>query len=118
MNKATLIGVLGRDPELRKTSTDKSVCTFSIAVKRNFKNQDGEYETDWFNIVVWDKKGDNCAKYLQTGSWVGVSGRIQNRSWDGDDGNKKYITEIIADDVQFLKNIKEVNGESSQDLPY
>ncbi len=98
MNQAHLIGRLTRDPELRQTPSGISVCTFSIAVTRRF-NRD---EADFLNIVTWRGLADNCGKYLTKGQQVGVSGRIQTRSYDGNDGKKRYVTEIIADNVEFL----------------
>ena len=78
------------------------MCTFSIAVNRKNKNQAGEKVTDFFNIVAWRQLGELCGKYLAQGRKVCVVGELQNRSYDGKDGTKKYITEIIADDVEFL----------------
>ena len=102
MNKAILIGNLTRDPELRTTPSGVSVCTFSIAVSRRFQNQAGERLTDYFNIVAWRQLGETCGRYLAKGRKVSVIGEIQNRSYDGKDGQKRYITEIIADEVEFL----------------
>ena len=103
MNKCVLIGNLTKDPELRSTPNGVSVCTFSIGVSRRFSNQNGERETDFFNIVVWRKQGENAAKYLRKGSQVAVAGQIQNRSYEAKDGSKRYITEIVGDEVQFLR---------------
>lgn len=102
MNKATLIGNLTRDPEARTTPNGVNVCSFSIAVNRRRANQQGERETDFFNIVAWRSLGDVCGRYLSKGRKVCVIGEIQNRSHDGKDGVKRYVTEIIADDVEFL----------------
>lgn len=102
MNKIFLIGNLTRDPELRTTGSGTSVCTFSIAVNRRFSNQAGERVTDFFNIVAWRALGENCAKYLAKGRKVAVCGELQSRNYDDKDGNKRYVTEIIADDVEFL----------------
>ena len=102
MNRVILIGNLTRDPELRTTNSGVSVCTFSIAVNRKNKNQAGEKVTDYFNIVAWRQLGELCGKYLAQGRKVCVVGELQNRSYDGKDGTKKYITEVIADDVEFL----------------
>ncbi len=105
MNRATLIGNLTRDPELRMTQNGVSVCTFSIAVQRRFANQQGERPADFFNIVCWRGLADNCGKYLKKGSKVGVCGSIQNRTYEAQDGTKRYITEIIADEVEFLERV-------------
>lgn len=102
MNKAILIGNLTKDPELRTTPKGVSVCTFSIAVSRRRANPQGQRETDYFNIVAWRGLGENCAKYLAKGRKASVVGEIQTRSYDAKDGTKRYITEIIADDVEFL----------------
>lgn len=104
MNRAILIGNLTKDPDLRSTASGLAVCTFSIGVSRRFTGQNGERETDFFNIVVWRKQAENAAKYLKKGSQVGITGSIQNRSYEANDGTKRYITEIIADEIQFLKS--------------
>ena len=102
MNKVFLIGRLTRDPELRYTSSNLPVATFSLAVNRNFTNQSGEREADFINIVVWRKQAENIKNYLTQGSQVAIDGRIQTRTYDGEDGKKRYITEVVADNVQFL----------------
>jgi len=102
MNKVFLIGRLTRDPELRYTSSNLPVATFSLAVNRNFTGQSGEREADFINIVVWRKQAENVKNYLTQGSQVAVDGRIQTRTYDGEDGKKRYITEVVADNVEFL----------------
>ncbi|MDO4710372.1 MAG: single-stranded DNA-binding protein [Peptostreptococcaceae bacterium] len=103
MNVAILIGRLTKDPELRYIpSSGRPVATFSIAVDRTFVGKDGQKQTDFFNIVVWGKQAENVANYLAKGSQVAVRGQIQNRSYETPNGEKRYITEIIADNVQFL----------------
>ena len=102
MNKVFLIGRLTRDPELRYTSSNLPVATFTVAVNRNFANQAGEREADFINIVVWRKQAENVKNYLNQGSQVAIDGRLQTRSYDGEDGKKRYVTEVIADNVQFL----------------
>ncbi len=102
MNKAILIGNLTRDPEVRTTSSGTTVCTFSIAVNRRFQNQAGERVSDFFTIVAWRQLGELCGRYLAKGRRVSVIGEIQNRSYEGKDGTKRYITEIIADEIEFL----------------
>ena len=103
MNTAILVGRLTKDPELRYSpSTQKPVATFTIAVDRQFKSKDGQKQTDFFNIVVWGPQAESCANYLGKGSQVAVRGSIQNRSYETPNGEKRYITEIIADNVQFL----------------
>ncbi len=101
MNKVILIGNLTRDPELSTIPSGVSVCRFSIAVNRRFRNANGEQETDFFNIVVWRQQGENCAQYLKKGSKVCVTGQIQNRSYE-QDGVRRTVTDIVADEVEFL----------------
>lgn len=104
MNIAILIGRLTKDPELRYIpSTGKAVATFAIAVDRPFTTKDGQKQTDFFNIVVWGKTAENCANYLAKGRLAAIKGQIQNRSYDTQAGEKRYVTEIIADTVQFLE---------------
>lgn len=102
MNKVILVGNLTRDPELTQTPNGVSVCKFSIAVNRSFANANGEREADFLNIVTWRGLADNCAKFLTKGRKIAVSGSIQTRSYDDKDGNKRYATDIVADDVEFL----------------
>lgn len=99
MNRIILIGRLARDPELRFTSSGKAVANFSVAVNRTF-SRDGE--ADFFNIVVWGKVAENCANYIAKGRLVGIEGRLQNRTYETQAGEKRYITEIVADNVEFL----------------
>lgn len=114
MNKVFLIGRLTRDPELRYTGSNVPVASFSLAVNRNFTNQSGEREADFINIVVWRKQAENVKNYLSQGSQVAIDGRIQTRSYDDKDGNKRYVTEVIADNVEFLGS-KASNNNSSSD---
>ena len=102
MNKVVLIGRLVRDPELRYTGNNLPVATFSIAVNRNYSNQAGEREADFINIVVWRKQAENCKNYLTQGSQVAIEGRIQTRNYDDQNGQRRYITEVVADNVEFL----------------
>ncbi len=104
MNIAILIGRLTRDPELRYIpTTGKAVANFAIAVDRTYTSRTGEKMTDFFNIVVWGKQAENCANYLTKGRLVGVKGTIETRSYETQTGEKRYITEIIAENVQFLE---------------
>jgi len=107
MNKALLIGNLTRDPELSTIPNGTSVCKFSVAVNRRFSNAEGNRDTDFFNIVAWRGLGENCGKFLKKGSKVGIVGQIQNRSYDDKDGVKRYVTEIVADEVEFLNRVGE-----------
>lgn len=101
MNKVVLIGRLTKDIELR-VSTNNKVAVFTLAVNRDFKNQEGKYDADFINCVLWNKQADSLAKYCKKGSQIAVTGRIQNRSYDAQDGTKRYVTEVIVDNVQFL----------------
>ena len=102
MNKVFLIGNLVADPELRRTSSDLAVCTFRLAVQRRFTNAQGVREADFFNIVVWRQQAENCAKYLSKGRRCAVAGSLQSRTYDAQDGTKRYVTEVVADEVEFL----------------
>ncbi len=102
MNKVILVGNLTRDPELITTNNGISLCRFSLAVQRRFSSNEGERDVDFINIVVWRGQADNCYKYLKKGSKAGVVGSLQTRSYDGTDGTKKYSTEVVADEVEFL----------------
>ena len=102
MNKVILIGNLTKDPELTTTTSGISVCRFPVAVSRRFTNSEGERETDFINVVVWRNLADNCHKYLKKGSKAAVVGSIQTRSYEAQDGTKRYVTEIVADEVEFV----------------
>lgn len=102
MNKVILIGRLARDPELRTTPTNVSVATFAIAVSRPFTGQSGQPETDFINCVVWRRQAENLAKYCRKGSQIAIEGRIQVRSYTVQDGSKRYVTEVMCDNITFL----------------
>jgi single-strand DNA-binding protein len=112
VNKAILVGNLGKDPELRYTPSGTAVCTFSLATTDRFKNKQGEQQerTEWHNIVVWAGLAEICGKYLTKGKQVYIEGRIQNRSYDDRDGNKRYITEIVANEMQMLSRAGDQGG--------
>lgn len=112
MNKAILIGNLTRDPELSTIPNGTSVCKFGIAVNRRFTNADGNRDVDFFNIVAWRALGENCGKFLKKGSKVGVCGQIQTRTYDAQDGSKRHVTEIVADEVEFLNRVGD-NGANA-----
>lgn len=103
MNRVVLVGRLTKDPELRYTPNGVPVATFTLAVNRAFTNQQGEREADFINCVIWRKPAENVANFLKKGSLAGVDGRVQTRSYDGQDGKKVYVTEILAESVQFLE---------------
>ena len=113
VNKVILVGNLGKDPELRYTASGAAVANFSLATVNNFKNQDGEKETTWHNIVAWKQLAEICGKYLQKGKQVYIDGRIQHRSYDDKDGNKKYITEIVAENMQMLGSKSDTEQRSN-----
>lgn len=102
MNKVFLIGNLTRDPELSETPSGVSVCKFDLAVNRNFTNANGDRECDFLKIVTWRSLAENCGNYLSKGKKVSVAGSIQTRSYENSNGEKRYVTEIIADEVEFL----------------
>ena len=102
MNKVILVGNLTRDPELSETPNGLAVCRFAIAVSRDYANSDGNRETDFFNITVWRNRAENCGKYLKKGSKVAIVGRLQNRSYEDKDGIKRNVTDVVADEVEFL----------------
>ena len=102
MNKAILIGNLANDPESRTTSSGIAQCTFRLAVQRRFANAQGVREADFLTIVCWRQTAELCSRYLSKGRKVAVEGSIQTRSYDAQDGTKRYVTEIIADSVEFL----------------
>ena len=103
MNKVILIGRLTRDPELKTTTTGVSVTTFSIAVERNYVNEEtGQRDADFINCLSWRKQAENIARYCSKGSQIALEGRLQVRSYDDRDGNRRFVTEVVADNVTFL----------------
>lgn len=101
-NRVILIGRLTRDPELRFTQSGVAVASFTLAVDRNWRNAQGEKETDFINIVAWRQLGERCANYLSKGKLAAVEGRLQIRNYEDKDGQKRTVAEVIADDVRFL----------------
>ena len=101
-NRVILIGRLTRDPELRYTANGSAVASFALAVDRNFRSANGERETDFINIVAWRNLGERCSEYLSKGKLAAVEGRLQIRSYEGQDGIKRTVAEVVADDVRFL----------------
>lgn len=116
MNHITLIGRLAKDPELRYTPGGSAVCNFSLAVPRPFTNQAGEKEADFINITVWNKQGESAAKYLSKGRQVAIEGRVQNRSYEDKNGQKRWVTEVIAERVEFLGS-KPADNNQQQNVP-
>ena len=116
LNKAILIGNLGRDPEVRYTPSGLAVANFSIATSESWTNKEGEKETrtEWHRIVAWRRLGEICGEYLHKGKEVYIEGRLQTRSWEDQDGNKRYMTEIVAQNLQMLGSAsKQGRAESS-----
>lgn len=102
MNKVFLIGNLTRDPEASTTTSGVSVCRLAIAVNRRFSSADGSREVDYFNVTAWRGLADNCSKFLKKGNKIAVSGSIQTRTYDKQDGTKGFAVDIVADDIEFL----------------
>lgn len=119
MNRVVLVGRLTKDPELKYTPNGVPVATFTLAVNRAFTNQQGEKEADFINCVVWRRPAENVANFLKKGSLAGVDGRVQTRTYDGQDGKRVYVTEILAESVQFLepKSAAGNNGEGGYNNP-
>ncbi|SHD15726.1 prophage L54a, single-stranded DNA binding protein [Staphylococcus argenteus] len=103
LNRAVLVGRLTKDPELRSAPNGVNVGTFTLAVNRTFTNAQGEREADFINVVVFKKQAENVKNYLSKGSLAGVDGRLQTRSYDNKDGKRVFVTEVVADSVQFLE---------------
>ena len=116
MNKVILIGNLAADPETRTTQSGISQCTLRLAVQRRFANPQGVREADFFTVVCWRQTADFCARYLSKGRKIAVEGSLQTRSYDAQDGSKRYVTEIIADNVEFCDSRPE-GGRPRTDNP-
>lgn len=115
MNKVILMGRLTKDPELRYTSgNNTAVCSFTIAVNRRFTK---EQQADFFNIVAWEKNAEFCGKYFTKGQQVGIIGRLQNRTWDDNEGKRHYITEVVAEETYFADS-KRTEGGAPAAKPY
>lgn len=113
MNRVVLVGRLTKDVDLRYTPNGVAVANFTLACNRPFKNQSGEQEAGFINVQVWRKPAENAANYLKKGSLAGVDGRIQTRNFEGSDGKRVYVTEVVADSVQFLEPKKD-NQQNNQ----
>ena len=101
MNKVTLVGRMAKDPELKQTSTGKAVGSFTVAVDRRFK-RDGQPTADFFNVVAWNKPAELISQYLHKGDRIALNGRLQTRSYDAKDGSKRYITEVVLEEFDFI----------------
>ena len=116
MNKVILVGNLTRDPELSETPSGVAVCRFAIAVSRDYASADGTRETDFFNITVWRGRAENCGKYLKKGNKVAIVGSLQNRSYEDKDGIKRNVTDVVANEVEFLTP-RSAQGGDDEDAP-
>src|SRR5690606_37455282 len=114
LNRVVLVGRLTRDPELRYTPNGVAVANFTVAVNRPFRNQQGEQEADFINCVTWRKQAENLANYMRKGSLIGVDGRIQTRSYENQEGRRVWVTEVLAESIQFLEYKKDNKNESAR----
>ena len=120
MNKVILVGRLTKDPELRATASGFNTANFSIAVQRNFKNREGNYDADFVNCVAFRNQADFVSKYFKKGNMIGVEGRIQTRNYDAQDGSKRYVTEVVVENIEFVgsKNDGQNSYDQSNDAGY
>jgi single-strand DNA-binding protein len=102
INQVTIVGRLTRDPELRYTAEGRAVSNVTVAVNRNYRNQGGDYDADFVSCTLWQKTAENTANYCRKGSVVGITGRIQTRNYENQEGKRVYVTEVIAENVRFL----------------
>lgn len=112
INNEVLVGRMTRDAELRYTPSNQAVATFTLAVNRNFKNQNGEREADFINCVIWRQQAENLANWAKKGTLVGVTGRIQTRNYENQQGQRVYVTEVVADNFQILESRATREGQS------
>ena len=117
LNKCMIIGNLGRDPEMRYTPSGQAVTQFTVATNRNYRDQQGEWqkETEWFRVVVWGQQAERAAENLRKGNKVYVEGRIQTRQWEDQTGQKRYTTELVANQVTSLE--RRERGEDEAPFP-
>lgn len=114
LNSTCLVGRLTKDPELRYTPNNQAVATFSLAVNRNFKNQNGDCEADFINCVIWRQQAENLANWAKKGALIGITGRIQTRNYENQQGQRVYVTEVVADSFQLLEFNKQNDQGRSQ----
>lgn len=114
INNVVLVGRLTKDPDLKYTGNGTAVATFTLAVNRNFTNQSGEREADFINCVIWRKPAETLANYAKKGVLIGLTGRIQTRSYDNQQGQRVYVTEVIADNFQLLESKKADSSQNTQ----
>lgn len=113
INNVVLVGRMTRDAELRYTPSNQAVATFTLAVNRNFKNQNGEREADFINIVIWRQQAENLANWAKKGTLLGITGRIQTRNYENQQGQRVYVTEVVADNFQILESRATREGQSN-----
>lgn len=113
MNKVMLVGRLTRDPEVRTGQSGAQFASFSLAINRNFRNKDGNVDADFINVVAFGKNAETIGKYVTKGQMLGVDGRLQTRSYDANDGSKRYVTEVVVDTFEFLSSKNNNSGVSS-----
>ncbi|WP_049513869.1 single-stranded DNA-binding protein [Streptococcus anginosus] len=113
INNVVLVGRMTRDAELRYTPQNQAVATFTLAVNRNFKNQSGEREADFINVVIWRQQAENLANWAKKGALIGITGRIQTRNYENQQGQRVYVTEVVADNFQLLESRTSRKGQSS-----
>lgn len=126
MNHVSMIGRLTKIPDIRQTNTGKNVCSFTLAVNRRYKDAQGNAAADFFSVQAWEKLAELCARYLDKGSKVFISGELRNRSYEANDGSKRTVTEIIANEVEFLSPkaepatppVEEWEQVEDSDLPF
>ena len=116
INNTVLVGRLTKDVELRHTPSNVAVATFTLAVNRTFKNENGERETDFINCVMWRQQAENLANWAKKGALIGITGRIQTRSYDNQQGQRVYVTEVVAEQFQLLES-KAQQGNQTQQRP-
>lgn len=117
MNSVCLVGRLTKNPELRYTPSNQAVATFSLAVNRNFKSQNGEREADFINCVIWRQQAENLANWAKKGALIGITGRIQTRNYENQQGQRVYVTEVVAENFQLLEFNNQSNHNQNQGQP-
>lgn len=114
INNVVLVGRMTKDAELRYTPQNKAVATFTLAVNRNFKNQNGEREADFINCILWNQPAENLANWAKKGTLIGITGRIQTRNYENQQGQRVYVTEVVAETFQVMESRKDQQGGQSQ----
>lgn len=117
INSVTLVGRMAGDAELRYTPNNQAVATFRLAVNRSFKNQNGEREADFINCVIWRQQAENLANWAKKGALIGIVGRIQTRNYENQQGQRVYVTEVVADSFQLLEFNNQSNHSQNQGQP-